>query len=99
MRRSSSVSPRRGQRAAGETPPRCPFRCGPGRVTDMTSASHLVPYARVEAVWTPETVRGVGPDTWSRAAACEPLSLLNIPTPLETLPVTKGQISKLIVLH
>ena len=32
--------------------------------------------------------RGVGTETRSRAAACEPLSLLNIPTLLETLPVT-----------
>ena len=31
MLSSSSVSPRRGERAADEAPPRRPFRCGPGR--------------------------------------------------------------------
>ena len=35
MRSSSSVSPRRGERAADGTPQRRPFRCGPGRVTDI----------------------------------------------------------------
>ena len=25
----------------------------------------------IEVAWTPETVGGVGPETWIRAAACE----------------------------
>ena len=42
MRSSSSVSPRLGERAADEIPPRRPIRCGPGRVTDICKSLSVI---------------------------------------------------------
>ena len=82
------MSPRRGERAADDTHPRRPFRCGPGRVTDICWLFSVMYACRGRVVRGRQRRSGESVGRPGAARQFVSDSLLNTPTLLETLLVT-----------